>query len=186
MDEGSSYSGCTHYPVLEEIKYENEPKPKISTDSLFCAVKENPQHLQILLPGYVSNLLDCKQSSVQKSETGTEMLPENIEIIPKADCDKHGLSAADYEDILKVESNDPGVSKEEVCDFLEDSGYNVTGYNSTVFPKKSTDHDDVLSAENNYPIKVPQLYSDLESVGGKYLCNMCEGCATSSRFSYLG
>ena len=85
-DEGSSYSGCTHYPILEEIKYENEQKPTILPECM-SAVSEDPEY-----PEY-SIETDCKESSMPKSGTIQES-------IPKVEFQKETLSADD-EDVQR-------------------------------------------------------------------------------------
>ena len=161
-DGESSYSGYTDFPVSHGIKCEHEQKPMISSE--LVVAKEDPEHLESVT--YDSNPPGCsKESSVLKNETGQDSSPEDNMGTNKVECELEN-----DESILKVESNDPNISKEEVRDFIE----GTFSKNVAVFPDEAANDEVPMTADSNVLEKKRfELFCDV-TVEGVYKCVLCE------------
>ena len=137
-------------------------KNQSSLQSVTYLNKEYPE-FSLVIPD--RHLLE---SPVSKSESGNS--PADYRGITTFECGIQG-ELGDDKDFLKVESNNPDVSKEEVYSFLEHSGYE----NVTVIPNEAA-CSEVNSTSNVNILKAKRLrqYCDSKSIEGKYKCAFCE------------
>ena len=153
-----SYDEC----CLEFVTHSNEEEQKPVFSSEFNFSIREPEPLPAS-PG--ENPIKYEEGSVSTSA--------NNKSITRVECGMQAESVND-EDILKVESNDPDVPKDEVSSFLEESGYE----NVIVFPNKMQSCSDVsISSADTVSIfkdKNFTQFCDLTSVEGKYECTFCE------------
>ena len=164
-NKGSTGSAGNLNPLSVKIKHEEEQKPVYSSECSIVTEKDT-KHLL----ASCDHDIKCEEISEPGSSNITPAYSGSFTKIKG----KQQGEPADDEDILKVESNDLNVSKEEVCSFLEDSGYaNVKVFSSkggkvTCCEVTPTNDVSFLRA------KQFKLFCDPKSVEGMYKCVFCE------------